>query len=258
MEIHKHVPLRWRAFRLTKHGNAPEEYEDAFAANAEAGRFAIADGASESSFAALWARLLVDGFVKPVKKPDAGSNWLEPLQKRWAAEVDGKALPWYAEDKRAQGAFATFLGFSFKAGTYTDAGAAGDWTAVAIGDSCLFHVRNEALLHAFPVGHAADFGNQPTLIGSRSPLAHLGQRQKRLHDKWLAGDRLFLATDALAHWFLLACEAGKKPWHALEPFLVAKNAEGFVAWITELRTKNEIRNDDVTLITLDFFKAPVK
>src|SRR5262245_60712282 len=100
MLINKHVSLRWRAFHLTKHGNKPDEYEDAHAANAEAGRFAVADGASESSFAALWARLLVEGFVKPIKKPPAGSNWLEPLQKAWAAEVDGKPLPWYAEDKR--------------------------------------------------------------------------------------------------------------------------------------------------------------
>jgi hypothetical protein len=55
--------IRWRAFALHKDGNRPDEYEDAYAGNPRVGRFAVADGASESSFAALWAKLLVDGFV---------------------------------------------------------------------------------------------------------------------------------------------------------------------------------------------------
>src|SRR6266404_6244133 len=52
------MALSWHAFAVPKRGNSTEEYEDAFAANPNAGRFAIADGASESSFASLWAKLL--------------------------------------------------------------------------------------------------------------------------------------------------------------------------------------------------------
>ena len=56
------------------------------------GRFAIADGATESSFAGEWARLLVEGFVQT---PHAGcwpnwSNWLPTAQQLWLAEVDGR------------------------------------------------------------------------------------------------------------------------------------------------------------------------
>ena len=44
-------PLRWSVLRLPKQGNTDAEYEDAWAADAAAGRFAVADGASETSFA---------------------------------------------------------------------------------------------------------------------------------------------------------------------------------------------------------------
>jgi len=42
---------RWRALGLPKRGHSAEEYEDAFAGDPKVGRFAVADGASESSFA---------------------------------------------------------------------------------------------------------------------------------------------------------------------------------------------------------------
>ena len=90
------------------------EYEDAFAGDAERGRFAVADGASESSFAATWAKLLAEGFVAAAEgKPWHELDWLTPRRQQWVAEVDGLPLPWYAEDKREQGAYATLLGVGF-------------------------------------------------------------------------------------------------------------------------------------------------
>jgi hypothetical protein len=106
--------LRWHAFHTHKHGNAPEEYEDAFAGDASAGRFAVADGASESSFVAAWAKLLAQGFVADEGRPWRALEWLTPARQRWAAEVDPLPLPWYAEEKREQGAYATLLGIAFQ------------------------------------------------------------------------------------------------------------------------------------------------
>lgn len=56
-------------------------------------------------------------------------------------------LPWYAEEKRDLGAFATFLGLSFRPRVE---GPGGWWRAVAVGDCGLFHTRDEQLLRAFP------------------------------------------------------------------------------------------------------------
>src|SRR3954452_15093376 len=122
-----HLPLTWRSFALPKRGHRAEEYEDACAAAPAAGRFAVADGASESSFAGLWARLLVEGFVKEAQKPWEETSWLQPLHQRWSAEVNGRPLPWYAEMKRQEGAFATLLGFALRRPDH--------WRAVAVADS---------------------------------------------------------------------------------------------------------------------------
>src|SRR4051812_45572427 len=108
------LPFAWQAFHLPKNGSTADEYEDAFAGAPERGRFAVADGASESSFAASWARLLADGFVQAPGTPWQEMSWIGPLRQRWAEEVDGRPLPWYGELKREEGAFATLLALAFK------------------------------------------------------------------------------------------------------------------------------------------------
>ena len=106
------------ALAVPKQGHSAEEYEDAVAADVEGGRFAIADGAADSSFAALWAQLLVTEFVAaPAEGLVCWPEWLGPLQRTWAERVGVQPLPWYAEAQLEQGAFATFLGVVVRGGT---------------------------------------------------------------------------------------------------------------------------------------------
>jgi hypothetical protein len=247
MSIMSKPGLTWRALWLPKRGNSADEYEDAFAGDAQLARFAVADGASESSFASLWAKLLVDGFVHPATRSDQQSSWLDPLRARWSAQVDHQQLAWYAEDKRDLGAYATFLGVLVRR---TERTADGAWSALAVGDSCIFQVRKETLIQAFPLRHSDSFGNQPSLIASRLEGAPQ-PRLRREAGRWLAGDRLLLMTDALAQWFLKQTERGKKPWQALERILAEpSNDPSRAAWIEQLRDRDGMRNDDVTVITV--------
>ncbi len=62
--MNRRLQAQWRVFALPKRGHRLEEYEDAYAGNPDGGRFAVADGAAESSFANVWAQLLVSGFVR--------------------------------------------------------------------------------------------------------------------------------------------------------------------------------------------------
>src|SRR5205809_929272 len=101
--------LRWTVLCLPKRGHTEDEYEDAWAADPARGYFAVADGASETSFAGRWAQLLTEGFLTAARPPDL-ADWLTAPRRRWSAEVMGLELPWYAEMKREQGAFATLLG----------------------------------------------------------------------------------------------------------------------------------------------------
>jgi hypothetical protein len=240
---------RCRAFGLAKAGHGPEEYEDAHAAAPERGRLAVADGATESSFAGAWARLLVEGFVeRPAPRPADWQGWLPPLQARWLAQEGGRPLPWYAAEKARQGAFAAFLGLVLE-----EARGATRWRAVAVGDCCLFHVRGDRLLRAFPLRRADDFTNTPWLVGTPTPAGALVRKGafRTCRGRCRPGDRLWLATDALSQWFLREVEAGQRPWEALGELLEAPD-DAFAAWVGERRSDGALHNDDVTLLAVCF------
>jgi hypothetical protein len=243
-------PLRWRALRLPRHGHTVEEYEDAWAADPASGRFAVADGASESSFAALWARLLTEGFLAAHRPRDL-AGWLDSARGRWSAEVMGLELPWYAEIKRDEGAFATLLGLQVRR---PRRGRPGRWQAVAVGDSCLVRVRQGRSVETFPLRHSSNFGNQPPLLGSRSRTIPPAQR---CSGSLQPGDRLFLMTDALAQWFLWSHEHSERPWEEIAPLLATAQPEAaFASWIAELRAGGGLHNDDVTLLSIELESAP--
>jgi hypothetical protein len=213
--------IGFREFRLPRRGHRADECEDASLGASDRGRFAVADGASESFLGGLWARLLVEDFVRSDELRLDWLSWLPPLQARWAEQAsppekqaNGSAgsLPWYLESRLLQqGAFATFLGLVVDGP---------NWYALALGDTCLFQVRGGRLELAFPLTHAGDFHSSPWLIGSRqSPAGVPCQQSVRLEGDWRSGDRLWLMTDALAQWFLKEHEAGGKPWEALEELL---------------------------------------
>lgn len=237
-----------RAFWLPKRGNRPDECEDAWSANSMRGRFAVADGAAESAFARSWAQCLVDRFKDA---SGTGESWVDALpaiQSQWAAAFHGQQLPWYAEAKLQQGAFATFLGLIVGA----EGSTARWWEAIAVGDSCLFQTRGAKLMAAFPLTAAEQFSNSPHLLGSRTPVTEIRTRRLRTtRGVGQANDRFWLMTDALAQWWLAEHQAARRPWESLEPLLLPADAEeDFAAWIEDLRDRQQIRNDDVTLLAI--------
>jgi hypothetical protein len=236
------------AHRLQKDGNRPEEYEDAFAVNAGNSRLALADGASDSYDSGRWARLLVDAFidVPPPAAVDGLRAWLAEPAHSWLAGLDFAALPWNQQAKARLGAHSTFLGVELE---MAETGAAawgapcGAWRAMAVGDSCLFHVRAGALLTAFPLACAATFGGSPALVATNPAYRGAGiDRLATAQGELRLGDTLLLATDALAQWFLRRHERGESPWHDL------LTAAHFPAFIAAQRAQHHLRNDDVTLL----------
>ena len=230
------ITLAARTFVVPKAGHAADECEDAVACNNPAGRFAVADGASESIYAGEWARMLCAGFITDRSAGARIDPWLGAARERWRALVHGQPAPWHVAEKLEDGAFATFLGLAV--------GAGGRWQAVATGDTCLFVVHKDGLRGAFPVPTAAAFGTRPALIGS-----HPGGRIKApaAHGTVLAGDRLLLMTDALAEWFLMEHEAGRSPWREL----LALTADGLPDWVAGRRADRRLKNDDVTLVVIE-------
>jgi hypothetical protein len=240
----------YRQFWLPRRGNRREEYEDAFAADPDTGRYAVADGATQSSFAGLWARLLVAEFVDHAR---FDSDWwrarLPALCDQWYANIPGRPLPYYAEAKLEQGASAALLGVT---ATPNPEGTS-SWQAVAVGDCCLIQTRGPEFVMAFPLDKSASFHSFPKLLGSRPrPAAAVENLLARAEGSGLRGDRLWMMSDALAQWCLAQHEMGCEPWDEMRSIVADPGAtEQFAAWIDGLRTARGLRNDDVTLLTVD-------
>jgi hypothetical protein len=149
------------------------------------------------------------------------------------------------------GAYSSIAGLSLTAAPLPNEGV-GDWEMLAIGDSCIFHVRGERLLQSYPLTHSQEFNNRPVLLSSLAhqnaniPLSDIAGQGKYQPD-----DRFYLMTDALACWFLTEYEAGRTPWQILRDLGTSDSAETFPDLVLQLRTSKVLKNDDVTLVRVD-------
>lgn len=232
---------------LGKAGNEPDEYEDAFwpedhrVLDTSDFRCAVADGATETSFSGLWASMLVRAWcVGGLDNSQFGSTVAE-MRRAWLDTVSKRSLPWYAEQKVRDGAFSSLLGLHVR---QSRIGArTGSWTALAVGDSCLFHIRGNRFLRAFPLSRPDQFNNRPYLISSRANAPDCPNLHLVANGRWRRGDRFLLTSDALASWFLRERASGDR--------LRVPTGPLFENWMRDLRRQSRIRNDDVTATTLD-------
>jgi len=249
--------LKFKQFKvlLPKQGNTEEECEDSiFVKITETQkrkvrlRIAIADGATESSFAKEWSNLLTKSFDKfklPLK--ETLLTKLPDLRKKLEVLLKDKELPWYAQEKAENGAFSAFLGIRIDLENH-------NYEALAIGDCCLFHIRNEVVINQFPVKDSSEFGNNPYLISSK-PNKNADLDNYLIEDKGTLnkGDILFLMSDALAHWFMKNNELNEHPWNILLGLKgkTKEERQKFNIWLTEQRGSKDIKNDDVVLAIIE-------
>jgi hypothetical protein len=188
-------------------------------------------------------------------------------------ERDGKPLAWYEQPGIERGAHATLAVLELRrvpgGGALAAAPEAAPeaapkdpawswhWDAVALGDSCVFHVRDGKLLAALPITSPDGFDTSPNLIGSRDPdLGLIAARSHAQSGRCETGDRLYLATDALSAWILAAADGSPEPWDSggweaalLGPAALPpeERSAAFAAWVGQRRADGSLRNDDVAL-----------
>jgi len=251
------VVIEFAAFWLPKDGVEPREYEDAFAPAAIDGtprsrvRCAVADGASESAYARVWARQLVSEFAHGgltgpglIELPHLGSRWLQAVASALSRDETASL---YLDRKIDDGAFAAFLGLEFvDASAHDDVGSFG---AIALGDCCFVQIRRDAIVRSFPLETSEQFNVRPVLVPSR-PIESdaFSGAIARYGGSWHSGDTFYLMSDALACWFLLAAERGKRPWCDLDRF-ARRDRAAFRTWVHALRPI-ALKNDDVTLVRM--------
>lgn len=245
-------------FWLPKAGNMEEEYEDAFWPVVSADGVplhgfccAIADGATETSFAGDWAQLLTRRWCDDKGDLPQFRESLPALREEWVRRVEAVPMAWYAEEKARAGAFSSLLGIAFSDSELEKGNSAG-WQAVAVGDSCLFQLSGDRLI-CFPLKHSEDFNSRPYLLSTVSLDA------EELNDEFLSqegtcipGDVFYLMTDALACWFLRRHEEGQA-----DSLFAIDGPEVFKRIVDGQRAKLDaegrpyLRNDDVTLLRLE-------
>lgn len=235
-----------------KDGNTEIENEDAYLIpnkNEVGGnpiqKFAISDGATESSFSKEWADLLVTYF-KDYSFEESLPETLKLIRDSWQDKIGKIELPWYAQQKVQSGTYAAFLGLTINLDD-------NEWRSIAIGDSDLFIIRNNELIQSFPISKVNDFGSTPYLLSSLSTQnLEIQDYLKREQGEIQSGDLFILGTDAISAWLL--SESENQGWKNLKNLVLKEGYSemDFRNWIKNKRETKEIKNDDTTLIVIEF------
>lgn len=248
------LKCNYKSITTSKLGNSENENEDNILEPSKSEiqfdtliKFAISDGATESSFSKEWSDLLVSGYNDKLFAKEHLPTTIKNISETWLSIVSRIDLPWYAQQKVETGAFATFLGLTINREKNI-------YKAVAIGDCTLFQIRDNELIYSFPILTFEQFGNTPQLISSNSKYQkNLEEMVEYTEYKIEPYDFILLATDAIAAWIFMKKEAGEKPWQALSTLLNYENYKtDFTNWLNNERKEGEIKNDDVTLLVISF------
>jgi hypothetical protein len=255
-------------FSVPKRCSKPSECEDAYWVSPHGVSFGdvserslrvvVADGASESLLAGKWARWLSANFGATTVAARSRLGFLRAYQvaaEGWSAEVEryveereqrGVPIQWFEESGLARGAFSTVIAL--------DVTRAGPWRATALGDSCVFQVRDERVYFSFPLDDVDDFSNHPRLLPSRAADPETVRRNVDIcRGDWEPGDSFYVVTDALAAWFLRANSAAERPWEPLRDLGAADFDLDFSSWVDLQRDQGVLRDDDTTLVRIDLY-----
>jgi hypothetical protein len=264
------IPRKTRArlFILSKSNDILENCEDACDISGDETRFALCDGVSTSKFARPWARLLAEEWVAHplaaydeqaldawLKKPR--QRWLDWINDTWFSKINNRNRSMgrveftrdVVEKFIKQGAAATFLGLDIDKATST-------WSAVAIGDTCLFHFSCDDIgtwkCECFPLKQSSDFTDAPAYITTRPQSEALAASHLvSTGGEFKARDLLVLATDALAMWLLVQLEHERlEITLSLLDMLERGNDKVFARFVEEQRAKKQLTDDDTTLIII--------
>lgn len=275
-------------FEMSKGASRPDASADAACMNRRRLLVAISDGVADSLFPDLWARLLVNHFCSA----EAGSlnqlfvrrdwlQWIRPIQDRWTQATEGRIATKPRHDISRQmfgegePARATFAGLQVLPPRGRDTGWR--WRAAIVGDSVVFHVRDDELIGSHLLNNPDDFSSWPQNTASKLNAGRTAD-PVFLEESAQEGDVFLLMTDALAKWLLTQYALGDDTWRSawgelralsdwgdFYSFVQAKRKsasyplddDDTALIIAELRDKEKVRGDEGGL-TSYFAPAPVK
>ena len=219
------------------------------------GRFAIADGASQSFYSNIWAEKLVNHFCKTPDIDESNwQHWLQPIQKSWLLDVEKRVKQarednkptWVTNQNRlkfGEYATSTFVGLQFLDSQVKIS---------VVGDSYLFILEGGELIRTYPEAtYADDFGDRPEYLASNEKDSSFQPVIDLIELKNIGSQIHFiLATDALSEYIFRCHESGDKK--IFSNLLHLSNIEEFRDFVSHARhsQKIKLKNDDVALVIL--------
>ena len=158
-----------------------------------------------------------------------------------------RSLAWYSEAKQRIGSFAAFVGVEIDLNEKL-------WTALALGDSCVIHVRGNELVDSFPISDSTRFGSAPVLAPSLAATNTHAQNEIAVSSgRLVSGDELFLLSDAVASWYLMLSEQADGVTKSRFAELLDNDDQETLTDFLELqRSLGRLKNDDVAIVRLMF------
>ncbi|MEN3329238.1 MAG: hypothetical protein V7638_4045 [Acidobacteriota bacterium] len=236
--------LRTQQVLLPKSGFAASECEDFIGIDEQNCRFAVADGATEAFDARNWAQRLAHNWVRSNSDFTRAAfyDWVTSEGLELHSSWKQLTLSWYAEEKARKGSFAAFVGLEVDLQTDTPA-----WKAIALGDACLLHCRDGALIKSLPLSASASFNSAPVLVAS-DPGIYKTTEQSLVIDSGYCeeNDVLFLASDAAAAWYLERFEHDN-----FADVFETGDRKALAEFFENERHAGRIRNDDIAIMRLE-------
>jgi hypothetical protein len=252
--------IRAYALTINKTDATPETNEDAFFIDKSIEEdlsinktFAISDGATSSPDAKTWANMLVAASSKHESNKDKFSQVVQDLQSSWDKDWQEKKIKqinsspsWWTEAALNKPNAATYCSVTFE-GQKTRINGDISWQSIAVGDSCLFQIRNGKLVMSFPLSSEAEFSDRPRLVrstgGSINP-------ENILYKNGVANanDVFLLATDAVAEWIFKYEIQPDKTFSSI--FYNQITEASFDDFIKSERQSGRMKDDDSTIVSI--------
>lgn len=240
--------IKIKSFLGPKSGVDYHDGEDRMAMNVKLGRFAVADGVSQSYLPNLWAEILCEAFVKSHVKADA--DWIE----QYAANKMVSDCHFWAQQSEIflnNGTEDENFWLQIKRDKYHYAGSTLVGIAITkkslyynvLGDSCLFLFNQETkeLTSYSTVNEQEGFTNRPDFLCSAGNVigkCKFGQLP-------LTPGYVLLATDKVSEWII---KRYPQDPHLLEQLWSLDSHEAFISLVEESRRNNSMDDDDVALM----------
>lgn len=212
-------------------------------------RIALADGATESIYSGVWAEKIVKKYLSTGADLLNREN-LEDLQGQFlthayqSIEESPETRQWFLYEKLERGTGATLIALEFSSSRTID--------ILSVGDSCVFWKQNNDSdkIEMFPKLSVQDFGNSPSSICHLSQTWNkLNQSMKQKSFSYTNQLQALICSDAFACWLIRELETNPSIWDDL--FKFQEEQSNFQEFIRDLRNKKKIRNDDVSVVTIN-------